>query len=153
MANTYHKIYLHTVFAVKNKKALISPEWEYKLHSVIGNLINQSGGKSLIVNGMPDHIHCFFQKQPSISESELMQSVKAKSSKWINDNGLSVRRFSWQKGFGCFSYSESQKNDVYRYVRNQKEHHRKMTFREEYEKLLKSFNVQYDDKFIFTGLD
>lgn len=130
---------------------MIIPEWEEKLYSVIGNLINQSGGKSIIVNGMPDHVHCFFHKKPIVSESELMQAIKAKSSKWINENGFLNHRFSWQKGFGCFSYSESQKNNVYKYIQNQKEHHRKMTFREEYEELLKSFNVDFDKNYIFSN--
>ncbi len=149
MANTYHSLCIHTVFAVKYKKGKIQKEWEEELYSVLGNLINQSGGKPIIINGMPDHVHCFFHKKPSVSESDVMKNVKAKSSKWINEKGLLRHRFEWQKGFGCFSYGASQKNDLYQYVKNQKEHHKKMSFREEYEKLLKLFEVEYDEKFIF----
>ena len=151
MANTYCKIYLHAVFAVKYKKALIKPDWEDELYAVIGNLINQSGGQSMIVNGMSDHIHIFFYKKPNVSESELMKVVKSKSSKWINESGFLNYRFAWQKGFGCFSYSESQKSNVYRYILKQKEHHKKLTFREEYERLLNSFNIAFDEKYIFTN--
>ena len=153
MANTYCKIYLHTVFAVKHKKAVIKPKWENKLHSVIGSLINQSGGQSIIVNGTFDHIHCCFYKKPSISESELIKIVKAKSSKWVNESNYLDERFSWQKGFGCFSLSESHKSQVYRYIANQKEHHKKMTFREEYLKLLQSYDVKYDERYVFQILE
>ncbi|MFO7800119.1 transposase [Rhodohalobacter sp.] len=153
MANTYCKIYLHTVFAVKFMKAQIKPKWENRLHSVIGSLINQSGGKSIIVNGTSDHIHCCFYKKPIVSESELMKIVKAKSSKWINESGHLDHRFSWQKGFGCFSFSESQRNQVYRYIKNQKEHHKKLGFWEEYLKLLESSNIVFDEKYIFHELE
>ncbi|MDZ7756605.1 IS200/IS605 family transposase [Rhodohalobacter sp.] len=153
MANTYCKIYLHTVFAVKYKKAQIKPKWESKLHSVIGSLINQSEGQSIIVNGTSDHIHCCFYKKPNVSESELMKLVKAKSSKWINESGYTDHRFSWQKGFGCFSFSESHRNHIYRYIKNQKEHHKVLGFREEYLRLLQSYNIEYDEKYIFRELE
>jgi putative transposase len=152
MANTYYQIYIQTIFAVKYRRERIESEWEENLHSVIGNLINESGGKSILINGVADHVHCFFHAKPSISISDIMKSVKAKSSKWINDNDLLSERFEWQKGFGCFSYGQSQKNGVYQYVKNQKEHHKKMTFREEYIKLLKMFEVEYDEKYIFSKL-
>ncbi|MEX0906160.1 MAG: IS200/IS605 family transposase [Balneolaceae bacterium] len=153
MANTYHKIYIHTIFAVKFRKGVINPEWEDKLHSVIGNLINESGGKAIITNGMEDHIHCFFHAKPAIAISDTMKSVKAKSSKWINKHKLLRHRFQWQKGFGCFSYGHSQKNDVYQYILNQKEHHKKMSFQQEYEKLLKMFEIEYDEQFLFKELE
>jgi len=149
MSNTYHKIYIQTIFAVKFRKGLIQPQWEDKLHAVIGNLINESGGKSIIINGIEDHIHCFFHARPSITISDMMKTAKAKSSKWINDNNLLRHRFEWQSGYGCFSYGHSQKNEVYQYILNQKEHHKKMSFREEYEKLLKLFEIDYDERYLF----
>ena len=149
MANTYHKITIHTIFAVKFRKGMIQPQWEGKLHSVIGNLINESGGKSILINGVKDHVHCFFHAKPSVAISHMMKSAKAKSSKWINENNLLRHRFQWQSGFGCFSYGHSQKNDVYQYIANQKEHHKRMSFKEEYEKLLKMFEIEYDERFIF----
>ena len=149
MANTYSKIYIHTVFAVKYRKGMIQPDWEGKLHSVIGNLINESGGKSILVNGIEDHVHCFFQGKPSVSISDMMKNTKAKSSKWINEQGLLRSRFEWQKGFGCFSYGHSQRNDVYQYILNQKEHHKKMSFREEYIRLLKAFDIDFEEAYIF----
>jgi putative transposase len=149
MANTYHKMYAHTVFAVKYRKAMIQPEWRKDLHAVLGNLINQAGAKTLIVNGISDHVHCFFSVKPDHSVSQIMKSVKAKSSKWINEQGITRVRFEWQKGFGSFTYAESQINRVYWYVSNQEEHHRKITFREEYISLLKLFKVDFDERYIF----
>ena len=86
MANTYHQIYLQTVVAVKYRYAVINKEWNSKLFGVIGNLINESNCKTIIVNGVEDHVHCFFGLKPFVSVSELMKTVKAKSSKYFNDN-------------------------------------------------------------------
>ncbi|MAO64026.1 MAG: transposase [Balneola sp.] len=150
MANTYHQLYIQTIFGVKCREALIDLDWEDKLHSIIGNLINQASGKSILINGTADHIHCFFHLKPSVNISDIMQKVKSNSSKWINDSKLTPHRFEWQKGFGCFSYGHSQKNQVYQYVKNQKEHHKKYTFREEYMMLLKKFEVDFDEAYIFS---
>ena len=109
MANTYHKIHIHTIFAVKFRKGLSQPQWEDKLHAVIGNLINEIGGKPIIINGVEDHVHCFFHGSPSVAISKIMKSAKAKSSKWIKDHNLLRHRFEWQSGYGCFSYGHSQK--------------------------------------------
>jgi len=149
MANTYHQIYLQTIFAVKYRKASIQPSWKPDLLGVIGNLINETGSKTLLVNGVEDHVHCFLGLKPTIPVSDLMKSVKAKSSKWINENGLCNHRFEWQAGFGCFSYSHSHIDRVYRYVKNQEEHHKKMSFLDEYKKLLESFGIDYDERYIF----
>jgi len=150
MANTYSKIYIHCVFAVKFRESLIQTEWEDKLHSVIGNLINESGGKSILVNGVEDHVHCFFMGKPSVSISDMMKITKAKSSKWINDQGFLMHRFEWQKGFACFSYGQSQRNHVYEYIKNQKEHHNKMSFRDEYIQLLRAFEIDFEEAYIFN---
>jgi REP element-mobilizing transposase RayT len=108
MANTYHQIYIQAVFAVKYRNAKINKSWQKDLFGVIGNLINETECKTLIVNGVEDHVHCFLGLKPSVSISELMKSVKAKSSKFINDYSLSSQRFEWQAGYGAFSYSQSQ---------------------------------------------
>ena len=152
MANTYHQLYVQTVFPVKYRKALIHPDWKSELQAVIGNLINENGCKTLIVNGMEDHIHCFFGLKPSTSISDVMKSVKAKSSKWINESGYLGRRFEWQKGFGCFSYSHSHMDAVYHYIKNQEKHHQQLSFREEYINMLEKFGVDYDDRYIFEEL-
>lgn len=149
MANTYHQIFIQTVFPVKYRKAVIDKKWRSKLCGVIGNLINEMGCNTLIVNGCEDHIHCFFALKPNISVSEVMKSVKSKSSKWVNEQALTTNRFEWQKGFGCFSYGHSQIQRVYEYIKNQEEHHKKRSFHEEYVKLLEYFDIDYNAKYLF----
>ena len=149
MANTYHQIYLQTVFAVKYRKAVIEKAWKEKLFAVIGNLINETDCKTIIVNGVEDHVHCFIGLEPVVSVSELMKTVKAKSSKYINDHSLTESRFEWQKGYGVFSYGQSQVDRVYKYIQNQEAHHKKQTFRDEYLDFLKKFKVAYDEQYVF----
>jgi putative transposase len=152
MANTYHQIYLQIVFAVKYRNAVIEKGWKNDLFSIIANLINEANCKSFIVNGVEDHVHCFLGLRPIVSVSELMKSVKAKSSKYINDHSLTSRRFEWQEGYGVFSYSQSQIHTVYSYVQRQEDHHKKQSFREEYLDFLRSFKIEYDEKYIFHDL-
>ena len=152
MANTYHKIYLQIIFAVKYRKAVIDIAWKQKLYGVIGNLINETDCKTIIVNGVEDHVHCFVGLKPVVSVSELLKTVKAKSSKYINDHSLTPQHFEWQDGYGVFSYSQSQVDRVYKYIQNQEEHHKKKTFRNEYLEFLKKFKVEYDEQYIFHDL-
>ena len=97
MANTYHQIYLQTVFALKYRKAVIDKAWKEKLFAVIGNLINETNCKTIIVNGVEDHVHCFIGLKPVVSVSELMKTVKAKSSKYINDHRLTPNFLNGRK--------------------------------------------------------
>jgi putative transposase len=152
MANTYHQIYLQTVFAVKYRNAVIHKAWKQTLFGVIGNLINETGCKTIIVNGVEDHVHCFLGLKPVVSVSELMKTVKAKSSKYINDHSLTKERFEWQEGYGVFSYSQSAVDNVFKYIQNQEEHHKKQTFRDEYLDFLNRFKVEYDEQYIFKDL-
>jgi len=151
MANTYHQIYLHTVFVVKYRRAMIKKEWQAKIFSVIGNIINESNCKTIIVNGVEDHVHCFFSLRPVISVSELMKTVKSKSSKYINDNHLTKQRFEWQSGFGVFSCSQSSIHAVYNYILNQQSHHKKQNFTDEYVELLDTYRIEYDKNYIFQA--
>lgn len=152
MANTYNKIYVQTVFAVKYRKAVLKNEWRMKVQGVIGNLINENGGKTLIVNGVEDHIHCFLALKPAQSVAELMKSVKAKSSKYINDNNLTPSHFDWQKGYGVFSYHRSDFDMIFNYIQNQEEHHKKESFHDEYIRLLNEFGIEYDEQYLFHDL-
>jgi putative transposase len=152
MANTYHQMYIQAVFAVKYRAAVIEDSWKPKLLSVIGNLINETGCKCIIVNGVEDHTHCFFGWKPSISVSDVMQIVKGKSSKWLNESNLLSSHFDWQKGFGAFSYSKSAIKNVFHYIQNQEAHHRKEKFRDEYIKLLKEHEIKYDERYLFEDL-
>ena len=152
MANTYHQIYLQTVFAVKYRNAVLDIAWRSKLQGVIGNLINETGCKTIIVIGVEDHMHCFLGLKPVVSVSELMKTVKAKSSKYINDHNLTKERFEWQEGYAVFSYCQRDADQIYKYIQNQEEHHRKKSFREEYLDLLKEFELIYDEQYIFQRL-
>ncbi len=152
MANTYHQMYIQAVFAVKYRKAVLHKDWRKDVFAVIGNLINETGCKTIIVNGVEDHVHCFLGLKPTISISELMKTVKAKSSKYINDNKLLLDRFEWQVGYGAFSYSKSHINRVYKYIENQEEHHRKKSFKEEYLKYLEEYKIPFEERYIFEDL-
>jgi putative transposase len=149
MANTYHQIYLQAVFAVKYREAVLDKAWRNKLQGVIGNLINETGCKTIIVNGVEDHMHCFLGLKPVVSVSELMKTVKAKSSKYINDHKLTKKKFEWQEGYGVFSYRQRDVDQIYNYVMNQEVHHQKQSFKEEYLDLLKEFGLTYDEQYIF----
>ncbi|MCE7070673.1 IS200/IS605 family transposase [Dyadobacter sp. CY327] len=152
MANTYSQMYIQAVFAVKYRRAVLDKEWRAELMGVIGNLINETGCKTIIVNGVEDHVHCFFALKPSISVSEVMKNVKAKSSKWINDNRLLAERFEWQRGFGTFSYSQSHIDSVTKYIQNQEQHHSKATFQNEYIEMLMRYGIDYDEQYVFKEL-
>lgn len=149
MANTYTQIHLQFVFAPKFRTALISPDWENDLYKYITGIVQTNKHKMIIVNGMPDHIHILIGFRTTQSIADLMQDVKAGSSKWINDNKYCKSRFEWQSGYGAFSYSKSQLPAVIKYIENQKEHHKKQTFLEEYKLFLEKFEVEYDDRYIF----
>jgi putative transposase len=153
MANTYHQIYLQLVFAVKYRNAVIKREWRGELLRVIGNLINETECKTSIVNGVEDHVHCLVGLRPVVSVSELMKTVKAKSSKYINDRRLTKNRFEWQEGYGVFSYGRSQIDRVYKYIQNQEIHHQKQAFLDEYVGLLDRFSISYDKEHIFKELE
>jgi putative transposase len=152
MADTYHQIYIQAVFGVKYRKALLEKAWREQMFAVIGNLINETGCKNYIVNGVEDHVHCFFGLKPTLAPSEVMQSIKAKSSKWLNEEGLLKERFEWQRGYGIFSYSQSAKDNVYKYIERQEEHHKNKTFREEYTGLLQAFEIEYKEEYVLDDL-
>ncbi|MDL2315326.1 IS200/IS605 family transposase [Bacteroidales bacterium OttesenSCG-928-C19] len=149
MPNTYTQIHIHVVFAVQNRMSLISKEWESRLHQYIVGIIQNQGHKVLSIGGISDHIHLLIGFRPAQSLSSLMQIVKRDSSNWINQNRLTRERFSWQEGYGAFSYSKSQLSQVINYIETQEEHHKKRTFVEEYKKILQDFGIEYDEKFIF----
>jgi REP element-mobilizing transposase RayT len=150
MANTYTQIHIQTVFTVRNRQCLIHKSWEDELYKYITAIIQNCDHKVLQINGMPDHIHIFFGMRPKQSLSDLMKRVKEDSSSWINKKGFLKDRFSWQAGYGGFSYAKSEVPRVIRYIQNQKEHHKKETFIEEYLCILKTFEIDYDERYVFN---
>ncbi|PZX61157.1 REP element-mobilizing transposase RayT [Algoriphagus ratkowskyi] len=153
MPNTYTKMYCQAVFAVKHRKAVIQDAFKGDLYAVIGNLVNETEAKILIVNGHFDHVHCLFQFFPKQSVSDIMKNAKAKSSKWINESQLLENRFEWQSAFGAFTYSEKEIQKVFDYVKNQEMHHQKMTFREEYLMMLKAHAIDFSPEYLFKELE
>lgn len=153
MANTFTQIHIHAVFAVQNRLSLVSNSWEERLFQYITGIIQNHNHKLISINGMPDHIHILFGMRPTQSLSDLMQDIKGDSSLWINKNNFVAGKFSWQEGYGAFSYSKSQIPAVARYIENQKKHHSKKSFIEEYEKILIDFGVEYDERYIFKAIE
>jgi putative transposase len=153
MANTYTQIHIQLVFAVKYRASLISPEWKEELHQYITGVIHKYDHKLLRINGMPDHIHILFGMRPTQALSDLVQHVKQDSSRWINEKQLVQGKFSWQSGFGAFSYSRSDVPNVIAYIRDQEKHHQVRTFQEEYLELLKEFEVEHDERYIFKPVE
>jgi putative transposase len=153
MANTYTQIHIHAIFAVQNRVSLISDKWKERLYQYISGIIQNNGHKLLVINGMPDHIHILFGMRPIQSLSDLMQDIKGDSSKWINNNKLTIGKFSWQEGYGSFSYSKSQLSAIADYIEKQEQHHKRNTFVEEYIKLLNDFDIIFDEKYIFKPVN
>jgi REP-associated tyrosine transposase len=153
MANTYTQIYIHVVFAVEGRQNLIASEHNDELQKFITGIVSGQKQKLIAINNMPDHLHLLVGLRPDSSLSDLVRDAKAGSSKFINRKRWVAGRFSWQEGFGAFSYSRSQLGAVIRYIENQQKHHAKKSFREEYVELLEKFNVDYDEKYIFKTDD
>jgi REP element-mobilizing transposase RayT len=153
MAGTFTQLYIQTVFAVKGRENLIRKEWKDELYKYMAGIIKGKDQKPIIVNGMPDHIHAFIGLKPSQSISDLVRDIKNNSSNFINDSKFIKGRFSWQEGYGAFSYAHSQIDAVYHYILNQEEHHKKKTFKEEYIDFLQKFQVEYNDKYLFDWID
>lgn len=153
MANTYTQIHIQTVFAVQNRQSLILGQWKEELYKYITGIIQNYDHKVLQINGMPDHIHILFGMRPTQSLSDLMKFVKQDSSKWINQKGFVNRKFSLQAGYGAFSYSKSDVQNVINYIKNQEAHHKTKTFTEEYLQLLKDFEIDFDNRYIFHPIE
>src|SRR5271155_2757534 len=149
MANTYTQIYIHAVFAVEGRQNLIESRNNNELQKYITGIVSRQKQKLIAINNMPDHLHVLVGLKPELSLSDLVRDVKANSSKFINELRWMPGRFSWQEGFGAFSYSRSQLGTVIRYIENQQKHHAKKSFRDEYVELLEKFNVDYDKRYIF----
>ena len=150
--NTFSQIHIQYVFAVKYRRAMIEKKWKERLHQYITALVQQNKHKMLQVNSMPDHLHLLVGLRPNQSISSLIQHVKTQSSIWINENKLCSSEFNWQEGYGAFSYSKSQVNNVIRYIQNQEIHHKKETFLEEYKRILQSLEIEFDEKYLFKPL-
>jgi putative transposase len=152
MANTFTQIYLHIVFAVQNRISLIHPEWKDELCKYITGIVKKNLHKLIAINGMSNHLHIAVGYKPHQLIPELLQDIKGDSSKWINNKKFVKGHFSWQAGYGAFSFSHSQIDTVVKYIKNQEAHHMKKSFREEYLELLKKYEIVFDEKYILKDV-
>jgi len=149
MADTYTQIYIHIIFAVRNRSCLIQKDIKDELYKYITGIISKMNCKLIVINGMPDHVHLLVGQNPDVAISKLVQTIKRFSTLFINDKKWFGTKFTWQAGFGAFSYSKSQISKVVNYINNQESHHRVKTFKEEYIELLKKYEVEYNEKYLF----
>ncbi len=153
MHNTYSQVYIQIVFAVSGRQNLIPKAHREEIHKYMTGIVQKRENKMLSVFCMPDHVHLLTGFNPSISISNLVRDIKAGSSKFINEKEWIKGKFSWQEGFGAFSYSRSQIDTVIKYILNQEEHHRKKAFRDEYLELLNDFGIKFNEKYLFEWIE
>ena len=152
MSGTFSQIYIQLVFAVKGRNSLINSSWEERLYQYITGIVKGKNQKLIAINGMPDHIHVFIGLKPACCLSDLVREIKKSSNEFIKENKLSKSGFNWQEGYGAFSYSHSQIDSVYKYIMNQKVHHKKTSFQEEYTDFLNKFEIEHDEKYLFEWI-
>lgn len=150
---TFTQMYVQLVFAVQNRDNLLSKPIRPKVFEYIGGILRDQKNKPIIINGTNDHLHILFRLNPAISVSDTVHDIKRGSSIFINSQRLIPLRFSWQEGYGGFTYSRSEIENVYRYIQNQEAHHAKQLFRDEYHELLRSNEIIYDSRFLFDFFD
>ena len=153
MANTYTQLYIQIVFSVKGREHMIPKQYKDDVYKYVTGVIQQRKHKLLAINGMPDHVHIFIGLHPSQSLSDLVEETKTAATKYIKKQSWMKYDFSWQRGFGAFSYSRSHIDRVVKYIANQEEHHKKRTFREEYLDMLQKFDIEYDERYVFEFFD
>jgi len=150
---TFTQMYVHIVFAVRARENLLNKAIQPRIFEYISGILRDLGHKPLIVNGRPDHVHIFFGLNPSKSISDTVHDIKRGSSLFINQNNLIPGRFCWQAGYGSFTCSKSQIDNIYKYIQDQDAHHIRKSFREEYLEFLQKNETEYDPEFLFEFYD
>jgi len=153
MANTYSQIYIQIVFAVKGREFFIKESFREELQKYMTGIITNKKQKLYSIYCMPDHTHILVSMKPDMAISDLTRDIKANSSSFLKEKKFVPNLFSWQEGYGAFSYSKSQSEDVAKYILSQPEHHRKKTFKEEYIDFLNKFQIDYNEKYLFEFYD
>ncbi len=152
MANTYTQIYVQIIFAVQGRENLIHENLRDELEKYICGIITNNKSKPLAIYSNPDHTHILIGLHPTISVATMAGDIKASSSKWINEKKVILGKFNWQDGYGAFTYSKSQINDVAKYILNQPEHHKRTTFREEYLSTLQKLEIDFNEVYLFDWI-
>lgn len=149
MANTYSNIFYHIVFSTKGRKNIISPEIEARLWAYIGGIARKHEIVAVQVGGTENHIHILILAKPKLAPSQIVQWLKGESSRWIHETFPEQRTFEWQDGYGIFTVSKSNVSDVVEYIKNQRQHHAKQSFEDEYILMLKINGIEFDDRYVF----
>jgi len=153
MANTFSQIYIQTVFAVNGRLSLIQPEFKEELFKYITGIVRNQGQKLISINGMADHVHILIGLKPAMALTDLVREIKADSTNFINKQKWVHGKFSWQEGYGAFSYGHSQLDTIIRYIQNQERHHRRSSFKNEYLTLLRKFDIAFEKKYVFEFVE
>ncbi|MFW5774154.1 MAG: IS200/IS605 family transposase [Tangfeifania sp.] len=153
MANTYTQLYIQYVFSVRGRENIIKEQHRDELEKVMCGIVTNQKCKTYAIYCNPDHTHIFVGMHPTIPPSKLMEQVKSGSSNWLNDKKIMPGKFSWQDGYGAFTYSKSHIDRVVKYILNQPVHHKKQSFKDEYLLLLEKFEIEYDTKYLFEWYD
>jgi putative transposase len=148
VANTYTSLHYHIIFSTKNREPWLVPDIEQRVWAFLGGIARAHDMTALQVGGVDDHIHALVTAPATIAPAQIAQSLKGESSKWIHEEFASLRNFGWQDGYGGFTVSKSNTPDVVSYIQNQREHHRKKTFQEEYLEFLHKNGIEYDKRFV-----
>lgn len=150
MAHTLARLMIHAVFSTKERRPFLDTDVRRELFPYLGSVISRLKGKPILINGSRDHVHLLFLLPPSLPLSDIMEKLKANSSKWVHERWPNRPRFGWQEGYAAFSVSESNVEEVRLYIAKQDEHHRERTFQEELLAFLKKHRVEYDPRFVFA---
>ena len=149
MGHNFTSLLTHVIFSTKDRVPSIKPGFKADLHAFLGGIIRKMDGKAVVVNGTNDHVHLLLWMPPAVSVSETMRVLKSNSSRWVNQKGVAKPAFSWQTGYGAFSVSHSSTAAVVKYIQGQEEHHRRVSFQEEFVTFLKKHGVEYDERYIW----
>jgi len=150
MAHSFSRLVVHFIFSTKDRQPLISAPLQQRLYPYIGGILHRQRSRLLKAGGTSDHIHLLAALHPELGVAEAMRLVKANSSKWVHDTFPNLSAFAWQTGYGAFTVSESSIGDVIRYVDNQEEHHRRVTFEEEFVGFLRRHGIEFDERYLWT---
>lgn len=149
MPQSLSSILIHLIFSTKHREPFITPEIEQELHPDMATIFRSLKSPALAIDGTRDHVHILFSLSRVITIADLVEEVKTASSKWIKNKGQEFRQFRWQRGYGAFSIGQSQLTVVKRNIQSQKEHHKRVTFQEEFLKFLKNYQIEYDDRYVW----
>ncbi|HXM48821.1 MAG TPA: IS200/IS605 family transposase [Pyrinomonadaceae bacterium] len=148
MSDSYTNLLYHIVFSTKDRRPFITPDYEVRLHDYLGGTIRKLGGISLELNGTEDHVHILAKLRPDCALSDVLRDLKANATGWMHDVFPSLKHFSWQRGYGAFTVSQSNVQAVRQYIARQKEHHQRISFRDEFIQFLQENGIEYDERFI-----